>query len=119
MRIRTVKNRKSTVVDQNRAAAWYARNASTDETSHLPGHAVGEEMSMSRVTMIGTKIQLDFYKQTEGFDEEKTSLNDCCAIAEKYGMSRADAEKRLRTDGGEIQFEKIRMWSEEAMHYSK
>jgi hypothetical protein len=72
---------------------------------------------MSKVTMIGSKVQLDFYKQTEGFDEEKTSLNDCETIAERYGMSRAVANKKLRTDGGEIAFEKIRMWSEEAMNY--
>jgi hypothetical protein len=72
---------------------------------------------MSKVTMIGSKIQLDFYKQAEGFDEEKTTLHDCITIAERYGMSRAEANIKLRTDGGEIVFEKIRLWSEEAMHY--
>lgn len=61
------------------------------------------------------KMKLVFYKQTKGFEEEKTTLTDLLNIAEGYKMDRKKAEKLLKDPQiGEISFEKIRLWTEEA-----
>ncbi len=65
-------------------------------------------------------MEMDYYKQRPGKDEEKTSLTECIKIAAGHGLTeRAAVAALCDTVIGMLVFDDVKLWSEEAIHERK